>query len=797
MLQNYITIAFRNFWRHRRFSIISVLSLAMSLSVLLLLGILLFDQWKIDRHHPDAERIYRVISKTDMVTSSSPSTLAPVLEAEYPGIEKTTRLRNASGDVLLDNGRLSYRGMYAEPSFFEIFDWSIREGGRALALGEPNQVLISEEWANRVFGDTDPVGQLLELESLRFSKKATFMVAGVINEVGKRSHLSFDVLISFNSQEELELERLSGWNTRLYKTYLRLAPGVAPEQLNEAFSNIRKQHYPNADQHGPDWNTFHLQPITSIALSSFTAGDHGVLPAEAGFILGVLGLLILLITCFTYTNLSLARAFERSLEVGVRKTMGARRWHIILQFLTEAVVLSLVALGIALTVLPLLIRSFNALFFTDDLGISLTYAPMNEPAILLLAVLLTVFLGIIAGLYPAITLSVTSPLKAITGSILSGNHQPAGRARLRRSLLSVQLCISFVLIVSTILLYRQASYMLYADYGFDIDRIIQVEVQDVEYEILRQEMLSQSGVEYVAGISELPAINMMAPYLYKADRHEEGVRLYEQNGDADVLSVLGVDLIEGNTFSSNGSSEVIINEIAARSLGFNSPAEAVGSTLHNDTESDPFTIIAVMQNFHLGSLFHSSLEPAAIFYRPDAQINHAIIRAEPEQHQTLLNHLETLWPTFGSTHNFKAGTYSDELKEYLTPFNDGLYLIGFTTMFTLIITMMGMFGMAVYSMQARTKEAGIRKILGASVIHLTGLLSKESLIISVLSIMVGIPLSWYLNRIWLELFPNRIAMGSGVFLAGFFVILIVLGVTVGWQSYRIATHNPVNSLRNE
>ena len=793
MLRSYLKVALRNLWRHRQFSLINVFSLAVSLAVCLLLVVFLFDQWQHDRHHDHADRLYRVVSHSGSGEfASSPARLGPTLQEQYPGIEAMTRMDETAGYAVFEDGSVSFRGFYVEPDFFTLFDWPLRVGS-ASALGEPNQALLSEEWAKRAFGDSDPVGESIELDGI-----GTFTVAGTVEDTPGRSHLSFDLLLSFATQEAEQAEYLSDWQRTFwsYHTYLLLAPGVSPDQFSEAFASIRAEHFPEAAERGDTRYSFRMQAVTDIALGPMLSNDmaRGVVPAFVAYFLFGLGLLILIATAFTFTNLSLARAFERTREVGVRKTLGAQRAQVAGQFIVEAVVMSFVALGLALLVLPALVAFFNNLFIADLAGIQLTFAPFQEPAVLLLAILTAVLLGLVAGLYPAWALSTPSPINVMAGRTTGQQAAPVGRARLRRTLLGVQLVISFVLIVSTLLLYRQASYMLEGDYGFDRDRLVQVELHDASLEVLRQEMTQHPGVERVSGISTLPVVGPSYSHSFYLPGQNERPSFYRFSGDADVLATLGVDLVAGRSLSqAEGAGEAVINETGARALGFGDPAAAVGQHVKRDADTT-YEIVGVMQDFHF-DFFVFTIEPAVLTSDRE-RTDYALLRAAPEDHAAILSRIEALWPALDPINELEAESYNDSLGDVLL-FEDPLILIGLTALFALLIAGLGLFGMAAYATQARTKEVGIRKVLGASVPRLTGVLSREFLWVAGASVAIAVPLTWLLNRWWLDFIAYRIDMGIGVFLIGLAAILLVMISTVGLHSYRVATQDPVRALRYE
>lgn len=788
MLRSYLTVAVRNLWRHRTYSVNSILSLAVSLAVCLLLVLLLYDQWQFDRYHEHADRIYRVVLNRDFgASASSPAPLGPALEQRHSGVVAATRVSTMTGHAVIDGASLSYEGLYTEPSYFALFDRPIRAGGSPEALAAPNQVFLSAAWAERAFGEANPVGQSLELDGI-----GTVTVAGVLDLPPGPTHLQGDIFLSFATVEAQQPPELDPWKDvfTYSHNYVLLAPGVHPEQLEAAFDDVRAAHFPDAE---PGTFTFRLQSVTNIALGPELSNDpaQGILDRTALYFLGGLGLIVLVAASFTFTSLSLARALQRTKEVGVRKTIGAHRWHVAGQFLVEALVLAVLALTIAVAMLPSLVSLFNGHFLADTVGIHLAFHPLQEPGVLLLFLGVAICVGLVAGLYPAWALSAPQPVQVMRGRIAGVSRRLAVRSRVRRALLGVQLSLSFVLVVSTLVMYRQSAYELEADYGFDTDRLIQVYVQDASPEVLMQTARALSGVESVARIFPFPIF--WGPNYTTVQSGERDLDLVEYYGDPGaVVSTLGIDLVAGTL--PTGSAGIVINETAAHRLGVASAVQAVGTTLQRD--STAYTVRGVMQDVHLRAL-HAPIEPVGVFPAANRGLPHLLIRARPEQHQAILDQLDATWPDLDPVHAFDGATYEEALREYVAPFRDTMLLVGATGLFALLIMGFGLLGITAYATQSRTKEVGIRKALGATVTSVTTLLSKEFLVLTGAALVVALPVSWLLNRWWLSNYAYHVDIGVGVFLAAIALLLAVTLGTVGWQSWRVAQVPPAETLRDE
>jgi len=797
MLRNYLTIAWRNIWRHRSFSFNSILSLAISLAVCLMLVLLLYQQWEMDRHHEDADRVYRILSQPDpgqTEMASTPARMGPVLADQYAGIEAVSRLRQTFGSAIVDEGRFQFTGFYSDPAFFELFDWPIVAGRPATALTEPFQVFVTQQWAQRVFGDKDPIGR-----TIQWRDTPPLTVAGVIDYSSVNSHLSFDVIASFATLTSGQLGGQEDWGNRedwtalSYYTYLKLESGVRPDQLDTAFEALRTQHYSEAEA---DAYTFRLQPITGIALGPDIANDpaQGTLPRFGVIALIGLVLLVLFAGGLTYVNLSLARAFERTREVGIRKTVGAQRREIVLQFLVEGVLIAFLALVGGGCMLAVLVPVFNDLYFLELVGVQADIRLFGDPLFLAVVAGGTLLVGVLTAAYPALTLSQPQPSQILSGEAIGRRSQPKGRLRLRRILLAAQLTLACILIFTTILIYQQATFMLETDYGFDVDRLVHVEVRDMTPEVLGQEIRRITGVEEVAGIAQLPLLWSWYQTFLSGDG-ETRMRAFTMDAAPNTLSALGVELVAGRMFRTTEEPSLIVNQAAARRLGFDTPADAIGTTLqHNDSF---YQIVGVMEDFHHSLMFGSGQPtgPTVIVPLRDDPA-YFLVRAAPGQHHNIMEHLESVWQDFDHSYRRAATPYTASIDEFFEPMRNTRDLIGATALFILFIAALGMLGMATYASNARMKEMGVRKALGASAIQLTTLLSKEFVAVSGVALTIGLPISWLLNRLWLDFFAHRIDVGLGVFLATAAAIVLVTLSTAGTQTWRAAQTNPATVLRD-
>jgi putative ABC transport system permease protein len=787
MLWNHLRVAWRNLYRHRGFSFISVASLAISLSVCLLLVMIVHHQRSFDRHHPDADRLYRVISVTEGgAYATSPAPIGHALAKRFVGVDGHTRVQRLQTHALMEGGGVAIDGDYAEPSYFDLFDQLLRAGGSAAALADPYQILLSAELAERLFPGQDPVGSAIELQDL-----GDFTVAGILEPPPGPTHLRAEFLASYSTLEALALDRVEAWRYSMWRnyTYVRLGPGVRPDQLQPAFASISEQHFL---EDGGDPATFRLQPVTAIAFGPMISNEMrgGILPREVGIFLTLLMAIVLLAACFNFTNLSLARALERAKEVGVRKTMGARRSEVAGQFIVEAVVLAFVALGVALLLLPLLVAGYNGLSIVQRELVDVPIEPF-QPAVLSLFAAAALLTGLLAGFYPALALSRPRPIEVMRARVPG----LGGRGGLRRVLLGGQMFMSFVLIVSALLLHRQSDFMRTADYGFDTERLVYVEARHAPAEVLKQELAGLPGVEAVAGLSpNLPLSGSITTWRFRPESSEATIDMRLYRGDEHVLAALGVPLVAGALpVPAEQPAEVIINEMAVTALGARQPAEALGMVLTRGSQS--YEVRGVMADFATGGL-EQPLAPAVMMIAAESPTV-LLVRSDPAQHAAVLEHLATRWSDLDPVYPLEAGRYADVIGGQVAFMRDVMGLVGAVGLFALLIVGMGLLGVAAYSMQVRTREIGIRKVLGASISGLALLLSLEFLWLSGLAVAAGLPVSWLLNRLWLDLFAYRIDVGAGAFVLAALTLGLALLGSVGLQALRAAHADPVEALRTE
>lgn len=798
MLRNYLKIAVRTLWKHKGFSAINVFGLALSMGVCLLILLFVVDQKSYDRFHTDSDRLYRVysdykaaINGRAQLYATTPITLAKVLRDEAPGVAAVAPVRRFGGTAEHAGRSVPLSGLYADPDFFDVFSFGLTAGDAATALAEPYALLLAPEAATRLFGTDDPLGQPVEMGG------ATYTVAGLLAEPPGPSHLAFEALASFVTLETAPQHAglFNTWHSanRSSYTFVRFADNADPEALAAAFPSIIERHYPGDEE---AWLAgLHLQPLTDINLGQIMDNQLGMaLPAVIAYFLVALALVIMGASCFNYMSLSVARSLTRAREVGMRRVVGASRGQLLRQFLTEAVVVALVALVVALGVLLWLLPGFNQLWFINFSGTQIQLNPLTDGRVYVLFLGFSVGAGLLAGLYPAFYLARYEPLRVLKGVLRQPGHSGF---RLRKALVVMQFALSVFFFISALLLYQQFQFMTQAEFGFDADDIVNVQLQDVPYDVFRQQLAQHPAVATISAASLVPMEGSRSDAWMRTEGMDQPEKGYRLAIDEHFLGNLGLTLLAGRNFSQDFSADtanVLLSAKAVQRLGFATPEATVGQTI---TLFDDWhrTVVGVVADFHTNSMI-MDIDPLVLTYEPD-RYRTASVRAVPGQLAAVEAHLAEAWPALGTATPLDAIRYTTQIEQDpgLLLYRDFLRIVGLITGFAVLIACLGLLGMATFAAETRVKEVGIRKVLGASVASVILLLSKEFLRLIALALVLALPLAWFVNGLWLDALPFRVDLGVPVFALGAGVMLALALVTIGSQATRAARTNPVETLR--
>ncbi len=794
MAKNYATIALRNIRKHKVFSLINILGLAIGISLCLFVISLIFFMYGSDRFHEKKDRIYRVISQTItehavLDRATAPMPMAGELE-QIPGIENVIRIKkNFGGAAVYKEKGFLMHGLYTDKDFFHVFSFELALGDSQTALVEPYSVVLTQEVAQKFFGYSNPLGEILDMQNV-----GPFTITGVLKDVSKlNTHMKFECLASVSTLASLENQKkiyasLTNWkNLNDNYVYFLLQENASPKAIQELLPGIKEKHY------GDDENEYRysLQALTDISPGKNLANNLSTMPIppETPLFLSIVALIIMIVACFNYTNLSLAKALSRAKEVGIRKTIGANRFRIFTQFIGESITYALIALAIAFFLYRLLLPHFFQSILLhvemENLGFGLIFS----------FVLFSLFIGFLAGIIPAILISKFNPtevLKNITKTKLFS------RVNLRRALVVTQFFVSFVFIISTIVLFKQINFQKNTDLGFQAENILNIELQGTDYEIFKQEVANHPGISTVSASAFIPCTG--TSWLENVKRTEDAEYI-----DIDFISVdnnfipnFGLRLVAGKNFPDTvdpGNERfVILNELAVKRFGFASPVDAIGQTLifGKDTQLE---VIGVVNNF-LSQSTQNTAPPMAMRVVPE-YFEYANLKITADDAEPVLLFLETTWKELEPYRPFRCAFFEGQLEDYNIGSKNALRGLSFITFLTILIAFFGLLGMVIYDMEARVKEIGIRKVMGASVGNIILVTSKSFVSLLLLAAALAIPVARFANHMILQSIANRIELGIGIFMQGLAIMFVLGFLIIFSQTIKAASRNPVDSLRYE
>ncbi len=798
MLRNYFKIAARTLWKHKGFSAMNVAGLALSMAVCLLIILFVREQMRYDRFHENADRTYRVVAdavdpdSNIVPVGATPAPLAAVLESEVAGIEETVRLRPLKAMATSEGKSLGITGLYADPAFFQVFNFPLQGGPADGLLDNPNTIVLTSRTAERFFGDREAVGR-----TMVFEDGTEMTVSGVFQEDLGPSHLKFDAVASMLTVHGWAPERamLDDWkNYYSYYTYLLLKDEWQTDAVEAAFPSIVKRYYPPAERR---LYAFELQPLTAINLGSIRNNEIGfILPGLVAYILGALAVVIMLTAIFNYVGLAVARSLTRAREIGIRKVSGARRHQIVRQFLAESVLTALVAAAGAFALISWIVSGFNSLWFVQMSGTAISL-DFGDPTLYMILLTFAMAIGILAGFYPAVYLSRYKPVHVLKG--LADGKGMAG-APLRKVLVVSQFAISAILVVSMAVLFRQLQFMTDADYGFDAENVVNVALQDVNYDVFRSELVKHPSILNVSATSKLPASGSVSGVWVKTGDMDRPVRGYEYDVDEHFVGNLSLDMIAGSIFGPGVTTwpgnAIIINQTAAKELGFDSPDAALSASITLD-DSVEARVAGVVEDYQFDML-DSPVRPLILRHDPE-NFRYANVRIRPEAAGAALAHVDATWKRLAPERHFEHEFFSSQLKNSLINilFRDFLRIIGLIALLAVVIACLGTLGMAAYSVETRRKEVGVRKVLGAGVRDVVLLLSMDFVKLVAVGLLIAAPVAWFINNAWLQEFANRTDFGPIVLLSSVGILVLLAVLTIGSQTLRAALADPVQTLRQD
>jgi putative ABC transport system permease protein len=825
MFTNYLKTTLRNLWRRKGYTAINVLGLSLGLACCIVIGLFIQDEMSYDRHHENADRIYRV--SQEVVRPGEEETwawtgggMAPDLAQDFPQIEAVARLLPSSGAIRYDSpdgstvNLLEESFAYLDPQWFEMFTHPFVKGNPATAFDNPSGLVLTEEAARRYLGDREPLGQVVNYAGVDLT------VTGVIEAIPESSHFTFEAAASiaaFNVSQGLPADDVhdSYWWPFGY-TYVLLQDGADPKALGAALPDFAIRHREEGDIYIP-----RLEALPDLHLRS--AAANGPRPAgsiQLVRIFAAIALVVLLLACINFMNLATARSARRAREVGVRKAVGAARSQLVGQFLGEAVVLSLISMVAAIGLVELALPEFNQIAARD---LALNYVANGGYWLVLLGLVLAT--GVLAGSYPALYLSKFAPVKVLKGTFRAGG----GNTLVRRGLVVFQFSISVVLIASTLIAVAQLRFMQSNNLGFDKDQTVRVRLSGVDYDLFQNQVNGLSSVTSVTSASTPPGLGggSVLPYRSGLDIMEvdqsQDARMAHNMVEPNFLDQFGINLIAGRSFDEGRAADVgyrpdgqqwfhiydrafVVNEAAVRDMGL-TPEEALGQkvriyafeggTFYTDFRGE---VVGVVEDFHYRSL-RSRIDPMA-FSLADTPQGHAggfaLVKVDGNGNSAdVMSAIEGAWTGVAPGTPFEAAFLDEEIQALYLRESRLSRIIGWFTGLGIAIACLGLVGLATFAAEQRTKEIGVRKVMGASVPRLVGLLAKEFVRLVAIAFVLASPIAWFVMDRWLESFAYHIEPGFGVFGLTAVLALLVAVLSVSWQAFQAARANPVKSLRYE
>ncbi len=801
MYKSYFKIGWRNIIRNKGQFAINVTGLGIGIATCLIITLFVADELSFDRYNKKADRIVRVVLKGNVngeviKEAVTPAPVGPTLKDELPEVEAATRLRRANSPNISYHGTIfrNDRLAFVDPDFFEVFTLPMLKGNPKTALKEPNTIVITRKMALKYFGNEDPINKILDMKD----RNEQYKVTGVIDKVPANSHFHFDL---FASMTGLVDARMDNWMASNYFNYLVLSKGTDYKEFESKLPGIVKKYMgPQMNQIGMTYKKFrengnsiglYIQPLTDIHLHSDFADQTELEPGgdiKTIYIFGAVAVFMLLIACINFMNLSTAAAVKRSKEVGVKKVLGSRNSQLVQQFLAESFISTCIAMLLAAVLIVAGLPVFNQLS-----GKELQAGFLLKPSILTGLFLLSILITFLAGSYPAFYLSSFKPITALK------NKTPGNKRNIEiRSILVVfQFVVSASMIVAIIIVNQQMSFIHNKEIGYNRNHLLVLRESYLlgnNESAFRNQILSDPRVERLTMSAFVPAgasDNNMTD-VYPGDEHELVRRTLIYNIDEQYIPTLGMKLVMGRNFTGNGDSQnVIINETAAKtfSLGEN----PLGKTLTADNGKRKLTVIGVVKDFHFRSL-HEPIAPLMMLYHPYGGL---IIRMNTDKIAGLISSVGEKWKAFDTGEPFSYALLDDLYNEtYLAEQKMDTILEIFASL-TIFVACLGLFGLVTFTAEQRVKEIGIRKILGASVTQIVSMLSKDLLVLVMLSFVIAFPLGFYLMDKWLQDFAYRIDIHWWVFLLAGFVVVLIAFLTLSVKTIKYAMTNPIESLRTE
>lgn len=806
MIRNYIKIALRNLWKDRTFTSLNIIGLSVAFGVAFLLGTYAFFELSYDQFHKNKGSIYQMytLSQTQDGQESEegyPIPFAPTLKQEVPGVAKIARYEDRSCLVTYGDKTFDLAAVWTEPDFFDIFSFPVISGDAENPLSATSSIAITEGTAKKLFGDEDPIGKTLLLQ--RDGKQEPITVTAILQDLPVASSMDFEIALNFKMlPNSFFAQNIDNWNAYNHEVFVQLGKGMTVaqfEQSTNAFSNLHfAEEIASAKRDGAQPNAagnfkqIRLLPVENISFASFGGGE-GAVSRNLQYLILAIAALILFIASVNFINMSIAKGGQRLREIGMRKTLGAGKMQLFLQFWGESILVFLTSICLGVLLALLLLDPFQSLFRTKA-----SFALMANPNIIFGSIFGLVLITFIAGGYPALLMSKLGTLQALKGKL-----EVAGRNRVRNALMVVQFGIAILLISGTLVLWSQLDYMRTKNLGFDKEQVISLPLNTKKEHRQTLSLLRNALSEKPGILSVSAADNNLG--LGKDGTRSERVLGFDYQGrevsthmlvvDHEYTNTLGIQLLQGRSFNKDYATDtrsLLINEAMAKQLGEKNPLDA--HIILND--SIRYNVVGVMRDYNFQGL-EKTIKPITLFMDPEATMDYAYIKVASGNLPQSYEQVKKAWNTIAPNIEFQGSFLNENIDRTLRKERMMTTMISAGSILAIVLSCIGLFAMSLLVVAQRKKEIGIRKVVGASVSAISILLTKDFLKLVAIAFLIATPIAWWATGTWLQNYAYRIDLSIWIFLVAGLIAAVIAVATISVRTIRAALQNPVESLRTE
>ena len=807
MLKNYLRITLRKLWRNRFHSAIHVLGLTIGVTSCILLFLFIKYELSFDNFYADSDKIYRFVYQAKTSSGIEHEQVVPypfgdAIKNDFPEIGTTTLLHfQEESLIIIGSKKLNEENIiFADTNFFKVFSYKVLSGNPDSDLARPNAAFLTQSTATKLFGSENPIGKTFSLDN-----NDDFEVVGILQDAPVNTHLPFTMVVSYSSFSSKYIGGIStDWGATINGyCYVKLNPDHSSDDVTAKMLSFRDKYYADTDERQ---FTFNLQPVKDIHFNQIYAPGNISYTIDTSYLLslGIIGVLILIVACINFINLASALAVKKSKEVGVRKTLGAQRSHIILQFLGEAFALTLVSVMLSLGLVERILPSFN-----NFLGKHISFQLWGDPLLLMFIVLLILSVTLLAGLYPSLTLARFSPIQVLKTGLTTTSKSSLS---IRRGLVIFQFLISQVLIIGTIVVASQISYFRNVPLGFATEALINIDMPNAEsskLEAFRARIQLMQEVDNLTFCLGAPTSeNSIGTSFSTPDgqgKESFNTRIkpvdiaYKDTYDLDLVAGRWITEAEQGRASSGDygsrSYVFVVNQVLVSTLGYATSEEAIGHEIIISIDNIRGEIIGVVKDFHTKS-FRTDIEPVVMFNFPFFYYS-AGLKIVGDNIPATIKKVEAAWSDVYPDYMFEYTFLDDHLASLYEEENTVYALVQIFSGLSIFIGCIGLFGLISFIVAQKMKEIGIRKVLGASVPTIIFNLSKEFIYLELIAFAIAVPIAWYSMNIWLEGFAYRIELSPTIFISGLVISMIIAIATVGYQAAKAARANPVDALKDE